>query len=111
MGREYLSLYCLFAFLHAVAQHCTTCGLYRFPVRWEVINSDKLFWLQLYHLVQSGIGRVAYLSSPPSSKLQNSGSVHVENFSKMYAPSPTGESFKPQPEKEENFTGIVIPYY
>lgn len=53
----------------------------------------------------------AYLSSPPSSKLRNSRSVHVENFSKMYAASPTGESFKPQPEKEEEkLTKIGIFY-
>lgn len=53
-----------------------------------------------------------YLSSPPSSKLRNSRSVHVENFSRMYAASPTGESFKAQPEtEEENVTKIVISDY
>lgn len=113
MGREYISLHGLFASLHAVVQHCTICGHYRLPTRCEAINSNFFSCHSgLSHLIQNGLRGSAYLSSPPSSKLRNSRSVHVENFSKMYAASPTGESFKPQPEKEkENLTKIAISNY
>lgn len=76
-------------------QHCTICSLCKLLMRCD--RHSFSFDLRLNHLIQNS----TYLSSPPSSKLRNSGSVHTENFSKMYAASPTGESFKPQPEKEE----------
>jgi len=91
-------------------QHCTICSLCRLLIRCKTISSHRhsfSFDLRLNHLIQNS----TYLSSPPSTKLQNSGLVHTENFSKMYAASPTGESFKPQPEKEEgNLTKIKMFY-
>lgn len=54
----------------------------------------------------------SYLSKPPSSLRRNDLSVHVENFSKIYAASPTGESFSPQPnaseEQHSSYTCMVL---
>lgn len=68
-------------------------------VRWPFQTNLPSCDSGLSDLMQNG--ERAHLSSPPSSRLWNSISVHEENFSKMYAASPTGESFKPQPVKEE----------
>lgn len=39
------------------------------------------------------------LSSPPSANSMNAGFVHVENFSRIYANNPTGESFNATPKR------------
>lgn len=49
-----------------------------------------------------------YFSNPPSSSFLKLGSVHVENFSKMYAANPTGESYKPQPRKKEKVASFNL---
>lgn len=93
MGRKSITLHGLVASLCAGAALVITSA-----VALDLVTLSKIV----------GRGR-AYLSSPPSSRFWNSISVHEENFSKMYAASPTGESFKAQPVKEEEnltVTGI-----
>ena len=52
--------------------------------------------------------RYIYLVSPPSSRLLNSRLVHVENFSRMYVASPTGESLSPRPEEKFSVRAITF---
>lgn len=105
---KYISLHSLFPSLHAVVQHRTSLRDVRQSIQTSFFSYDS----GLSYLIKNGMRGNTYLSSPPSSKLWNSRLVHVENFSKMYAASPTGESFKPQPEKEEeNLTKVVVSDY
>lgn len=93
-----------------------TCNLLLLSFSWPVFYlwPHQFSSLSLLMSVVREDHLFSYLSKPPSSFCRNDLSVQVENFSKIYAASPTGESFSPQPnsgEGESYYSCLALQYF